>query len=206
MSSIQPGKNNNRVGNTILTFTGKWFWPLDPRPEDIDIVDIAHALANKCRFSGHTKKFYSGAQHSVIVSRICDPKDALWGLLHDASEAYLVDLPKPLKILKEYDWFVEVENKVQRAVSDRFGLDPVQPESTHVADKVSLFTEKRDLMGHNSPNRKWEEENRFEPLEERIIALDPVQSRTLFLARYEELRREIGGNMPAPDYTILLEG
>src|ERR1035441_7448066 len=72
----------------IGTFSGLRFWPLDPDPDKILIEDIAHALAHQCRFGGHASKFYSVAEHSVHVSKLCAPKDALWGLLHDASEAY----------------------------------------------------------------------------------------------------------------------
>jgi hypothetical protein len=76
------------------TFSGLRFWPLDPEPEKILIADIAHALAHQCRFGGHASKFYSVSENSVHVSRRCAPEDALWGLLHDASEAYLVELPR----------------------------------------------------------------------------------------------------------------
>jgi 5'-deoxynucleotidase YfbR-like HD superfamily hydrolase len=179
--------NPERFGNSIATYTGRWFWPLDPQPEDIVIEDIAHALSNKCRFSGHTKKFFSVAQHSVIVSLICDPKDFLWGLLHDASEAYLVDMPKPLKILPEFEWFRKAEDKVQLAVCKRFNLSPEQPESTHVADKIALLTEKRDLMAEISYGRKWEENYNLSPLEQKIIAMQPEEARDYFLKRYYEL-------------------
>lgn len=69
----------------IATFTGGVFFPLAPRVEDVRISDIAHALSMLCRFAGHTRGFYSVAQHSVLVSRLCSQQDALWGLLHDAS-------------------------------------------------------------------------------------------------------------------------
>lgn len=90
------------VPQWIRTFTGKRFYPLKPTIEDIDILDIAHALSNQCRFSGHSKWHYSVGQHSVYVSQVVrslggSPTDIMWGLLHDASEAYLVDLPTPVK-------------------------------------------------------------------------------------------------------------
>src|ERR1017187_10636100 len=78
---------------SITTFSGIHFWPLLPNPADIRIEDIAHALSNQCRFAGHAREFYSVAEHSVRVSQLCPPEDALWGLLHDASEAYLTDVP-----------------------------------------------------------------------------------------------------------------
>ena len=97
----------------IGTFSGLRFWPLDPNPEKILIADIAHALAHQCRFGGHASKFYSVAEHSVHVSKLCLPEHALWGLLHDASEAYLVDLPRPLKLLPEFAPYREAERRLQ---------------------------------------------------------------------------------------------
>ena len=83
----------------ITTSPRRW---AGPNPDDIRIEDIAHALSNQCRFAGHAREFYSVAEHSVHVSQLCLPEHALWGLLHDASEAYLVDLPRPLKLLPEF--------------------------------------------------------------------------------------------------------
>ena len=82
-----------RNGSWLQTYTGIQFWPLDPRPEEIDIQDIAHALSLLCRFNGHCQRFYSVAEHSVHVSTILAPEFGLWGLLHDAAEAYLSDIP-----------------------------------------------------------------------------------------------------------------
>src|SRR5690242_11754504 len=92
LSSRQP-----RRGDWMQTYTGRRFWPLDPRVDDIDIGDIAHHLSLVCRFAGACREFYSVAQHCVGVSYVCDPKDALWGLLHDAAEAYVGDMVRPLK-------------------------------------------------------------------------------------------------------------
>ena len=89
----------------MVTYTGKEFYPLDPNPADIDIKDIAHALSNCCRFAGHIKSFYSVAQHSVIVSELCEPENALAGLLHDASEAYLSDIARPVKYTEQMEGY-----------------------------------------------------------------------------------------------------
>jgi len=107
---------------SITTFSGISFWPLLPNPDDIRIDDIAHALAHQCRFAGHTRLFYSVAEHSVRVSQLCRPEDALWGLLHDASEAYLSDVPAPLKELPEFEPYRAAERNLQGAVAQRFGL------------------------------------------------------------------------------------
>src|SRR4051812_30250690 len=86
---------SERVGNWMQTFTGRQFWPVDPRADEIAIEDIARALAMTCRFGGHVRFHYSVAQHSFLVSLVCSPEHALWGLLHDASEAYLGDVVWP---------------------------------------------------------------------------------------------------------------
>jgi hypothetical protein len=130
----------------ILTFSGIRFRPLDPRPEDIRIQDIAHALSQQCRFGGNTRRFYSIAQHSVHVSQICRPENALWGLLHDASEAYLQDVVRPLKELPEFEAYRAAESRLQRCIVERFGLAPEQPASVTAADDWMLAVECRDLM------------------------------------------------------------
>jgi 5'-deoxynucleotidase YfbR-like HD superfamily hydrolase len=92
-----------RVGNWSQTFTGLQFWPCDPRREDVRVEDIAHALALQCRFAGHCRVPYSVAEHSVRVAEWVwdetsgDRRASLAALLHDASEAYCVDVPRPLK-------------------------------------------------------------------------------------------------------------
>jgi hypothetical protein len=87
----------DRRGDWMQTFTGRAFYPLDPRPEDIDPVDIAHALSLICRYGGHSSRFYSVAEHCVLMSHAVAPEHALWALLHDATEAYLGDMIRPLK-------------------------------------------------------------------------------------------------------------
>lgn len=174
---------SERVGDWMQTYTGCQFWPLDPRPEEIHVIDIAHALANQCRFAGHCKRFYSVAQHSVIVSRIVPPEFALWGLLHDSAEAYLVDLPRPVKRFSEIGThYQRVELLVMQSICCRFGLSELQPTCVHHADDIALMTEKRDLM----PGRfKWRET--ATPLPDPIIPLNPEESEVVFIERAVEL-------------------
>src|SRR4030066_897027 len=111
---------SNRKGDWIQTWSGRQFWPLDPRPEEIFIDDIAHALGNICRFTGHCLDFYSVAEHCLHVSMWDDPEFALIGLLHDASEAYLCDIPRPVKpYIMVYK---ELENAIERSIFERFGI------------------------------------------------------------------------------------
>ena len=134
----------------IRTKTGKSFWPLKPTPEMVDIEDIAHALSHQCRFSGHTSQFYSVAQHSVHVSELIrkrynNPQMELAALLHDASEAYLVDVPSPVK--RVMPTYKDAEHLVMAAISKKFGLKNFDKEIKQ-ADMDALATEARDLMGN----------------------------------------------------------
>jgi hypothetical protein len=137
----------------IETYTGKRFYPLNARKEDICITDIAHALSNQCRFSGHTRRFYSVAEHSVHVSLVVADRggsfeDQLWGLLHDASEAYLVDLPTPLKKDPVFGFvYRAAERALTKAIAEAFDLEGHEPPGiVHNADLAMLATEARDLM------------------------------------------------------------
>jgi len=140
-----------RIGEWICTATGKSFYPLDPRPEDICEEDIGHALSQLCRFGGHCSEFYSVADHSLRVARLVQDSGhphrvVLRALLHDASEAYLVDLPRPIKrMIPQYK---EIERHVQNAIFRKFGLEESEEDDNivHIADNVLLATEKRDLM------------------------------------------------------------
>lgn len=175
--------DGDRYGDWLQTYSGVQFWPLDPRPEEIRIEDIAHALSNQCRFSGHVSAHYSVAEHCVRVSRIVPALDALWGLLHDAAEAYLVDLPRPLKRLPGFAAYRDAESEIMVAVCSKFGL-PMEPASVRLADAVLLATEARDLMGPRPA--PWMAMP--EPLVERIEPWGAAFAEAAFLARFIELR------------------
>jgi 5'-deoxynucleotidase YfbR-like HD superfamily hydrolase len=174
----------------IETYTGLTFKPLAPIFSDIKIQDIAHALANQCRFSGHVRFRYSVAEHSVRVSELLEAWGffrpvQLWGLLHDASEAFLVDLPSPLKfhstIGKPY---LRAEKRLMRAVCARFGLPAKEPDAVRRADRVLLATEVRDLMHGRRPYWKKIE---AKPLAERIRPWPEDVAEHEFLRRFDEL-------------------
>lgn len=133
------------MSDWIATYTGKKFVPLDPKVEDIDIRDIAHALANVCRFSGHVIKFYSVAQHSVLASNEAPEHLQLATLLHDASEAYICDMSRPVKHDPLMQPYRDAEKRLMAAIEKRFGVNCDQPE-IHEIDNRMLFTERRDLM------------------------------------------------------------
>jgi len=173
----------DREAAWIQTYSGRRFNPTNPNPDAIVIQDIAHSLSMQCRFTGHTKKFYSVAQHSVLVSHICNEEDALWGLLHDASEAYLIDVPRPLKRSGKFEAYLEYEAQMQRAICKRFGLPYQEPPSVKKADTKLLSTEARDLMSPLHPD--WV--NRTTPLPFIIDAWDQQKAKDMFMQRFFEL-------------------
>lgn len=167
----------------IQTYTGRQFFSLNPQADDVDIVDIAHALSNKCRFAGHCREFYSVAQHSVLVSRELPPEFALWGLMHDAGEAYFADIPKPIKAMNPI--FKEIEDKILKVVAEKFGLVWPEPIEIKAADNALLAAEARDLLPI-----VWEDfEKRWLPLavSQTIIPLPPPAARQMFLNEWKSL-------------------
>ena len=158
--------------NWIQTHNGIKFYPLNPDPDKILIDDIAHALSNICRFNGHCKEFYSVAQHSCLVAAHLPNELKLLGLLHDASEAYICDIPSPLK--NEYKYYKEIELNLQYKIYVKFNAIELyisHPNLLAGADIQALATEKRDLMAVN--NLKWHIDERFKPFDEIIIPEPP---------------------------------
>ncbi len=140
--------DEGRKGFFQQTFTGRRFYIEDPRPEDVFIVDIAHSLAMLCRYNGATLRFYSVAEHSVWVSRLVSPKNAMWGLLHDAAEYVVGDMTRPLKKQPQLRGFATFESRVQRVVCERFGLPYDMPDEVKAVDGKITDDERRDLMAN----------------------------------------------------------
>jgi 5'-deoxynucleotidase YfbR-like HD superfamily hydrolase len=154
--------------------------------------DIAHALSNLCRFAGHTKQFYSVAQHSVLVARIVAANAAVnaefteadynmltaVALFHDASESVLADLPAPVKVLvPEYK---RLEKNVQAWIMRTMGLSEEEPDLVKTADKVAVATESYYLLGENT-------EPRLQPLKMTILPLHPATAKGEFISAASEL-------------------
>lgn len=143
-----------RAGDWGVTSSGRRFWPADPRVDDICIGDISHALSLQTRFGGHCRSLYTVAQHSVLVARLCSRENALVGLLHDATEAYLQDIIRPLK-REMRAVYKPMETAWAHAIGLVFGLGDRLvdlPKEVHDADRAVLVAEHRDLM---APCPQW---------------------------------------------------
>jgi uncharacterized protein len=172
----------------IETYTGRRFYVTRPRAQDVCLEDIAHSLALQCRFTGHVREFYSIAQHSVLVSHICAPEDALWGLLHDASEAYYADMSRPLKHSPGMKAYRDLEKHGLMIVAEHFGLVGEEPASVKQADVRLLVSERRDLL---RGDQTWRSTDGVEPVAGPIVPWCPRAAEQAFLRRYEELTRAL---------------
>ena len=177
----QPKELTDFDGGWIETYTGKCIDLLHPTTDDIDIRDIAHSLSLQCRYNGHCKTFYSVAEHSVRVSWILPNHLKMKGLLHDAQEAYLQDLPRPVK------WFVpkykELEAIFERVVWARYGITHDHNEEIKYADNVILMTEARELMV--SKGQTWGLDE-YKPLLRHIHPMASYAAETAFLHFFKE--------------------
>ncbi len=146
----------------ILTRSGRRFDLLAPKADQVCTLDIAHALSQLCRFNGHTSRNYSVAQHSLLVASIVPAEHQLAALLHDATEAYVGDMVRPLKLgMREFyagqslvSLYDEVERKVWLAICEHFHLEAELPACVHEADMIALATERAQLMPEHAG--EWE--------------------------------------------------
>jgi uncharacterized protein len=181
-------------GPYLQTVSGRWVNPFDPDPEQLDPGDIARALANQCRFGGHSRVFYSVAQHCVIVSELVeegggDAEDAFAALMHDATEAYLGDMPHPIKHRSPLGAaFKEAEAELEAAIRNRFAIKPDVPEIKRV-DRALLATERRAF---SEETWHWPELESVEPLDIELIAWPPDEAAAAFERRFAELQAHRG--------------
>ena len=186
----------NDRGNWMQTYTGNRFFPLNPSPEDFNLLDIAHSLSLQCRYNGHVIKFYSVAEHCVHVSMAVEAEFgrelALWGLLHDASEAYVGDMVRPLKL--KMVSFIEVEIRILWSMADAFGLDapttvnsetmcPI-PQEILAVDTRILVDEKAAIM--TSSMHRWDITGMM-PVNAPIQCWSPEDAEREFVKRFEDL-------------------
>lgn len=168
----------------FITHSGKQFWPMSPRPEDVDINDIAWALSGIGRWGCHSNYIIPVAQHSVVVSHIVPYPQAFQALMHDSPEAYTgCDLMSPIK--RHCPAFRAIEAGLWTAIRAAFDIPELTPEIKH-ADRVSLSTEKRDHITSN-PDVVWPFDKSHPALPDRLVPWGREYARQRFLARFHQL-------------------
>ncbi|QUS38021.1 hypothetical protein RPMA_03475 [Tardiphaga alba] len=176
---------NVGVGPTIMLHSGAWFDFCAPADSQFTIEDIAHGLSNICRYSGQCRSFYSVAEHSLLVSEVAAGCE-FEALLHDAAEAFLGDITRPLKqMLPE---FKRIEAEVERAILDRFGVVGPIPPQVKQADLRVLAAEQRQIMPEGTDG--WVRGQKVEPAPVVVQYLPPDEAKTAFLDRFERLRQD----------------
>lgn len=192
-----------RPGDWFVTFTGLEVWPMDPRPEDVCIEDIAHSLACQCRFAGHASRFYSVAEHSLNVCRLMQAHPhasvllQLAALLHDSAEAYLQDVIRPIKrCMANSEEYKQLENRwlfaIAMAVAKHCAVELAElcaGSNVKAMDNIMLVTERRDLFKLTAQNTSWiEDEMGIEPAGFRVECFAPALAENLFLTRFYKLK------------------
>ena len=175
-----------RIGNWMQTYSGRQFWPLDPRPEDIDIQDIAHALSMIPRYGGHCRRFYSVAEHSLLVSENCRLLSAKRAaLLHDASEAYLVDIPSPIKAhLSNYK---KLETHLCEVIATKYGVSYPWPSEVCRLDERILLDERNQLLGKSPAPLGDGWPDHLKPIGIHIEARSPEIAKLKFMEAFHQL-------------------
>lgn len=173
--------------NWLLTFSGIKVHPLDPKPEEIRVVDIAHGLSNICRFGGQCRVFYSVAEHSVrvahLLARSSAPKEmVMWGLMHDAAEAYLGDVIRPLKGF--FPAYKVVEEKVLKTVARKLRLSWPIPAKVKEADSSLLKSEAMELM---EPSYAFEFPGKADPGTGTIVPCPPGGAKFMWEKEFKRI-------------------
>ena len=172
------------LGGWMQTHSGKAYFHKDPQQDSIKISDIAHALSNICRFGGHTSGFYSVAEHSVLVSQVVPREHAFVALMHDATEAYVCDVPRPLKHMLGAV-YGELEARAWFAICEKFNMDPELPPCVKEADNTVLIAERDAML--KLPPLPWTWAKNIKPAKVDIQMWDPQHARQMFMKRFMEL-------------------
>jgi uncharacterized protein len=173
-------------GPALNTFGGRDFYPLRPSADEVSLIEIAHALGTTSRYTGHCL-FYSVAEHSVLVSHMVPEQDAMAGLMHDAPEAYLADLSRPVKrALGRHNSYFQIEEDVWFVIAERFGISEELPKSVKEAD-LAICGLEREVLHPDAP--EWDIPFPI-PRNITIHALPPHAAPYAFLRRYCDLTGE----------------
>lgn len=177
-------KNSEKKTEWMMLSNGNKFYPLEPDIELIEIHDIAISLSLMCRYIGKTQVYYSVAEHSVHVSHLVSPKNAFWGLMHDAAEAYVGDMPWPIKLYVPK--FVEIENQILKLIAEKYGLNWPIPIEIKTIDSGIIVDEMLEFFNYGGPFS-----TKRCMTGKKIRAWTPDQAKRIFLNRFFQLRGEL---------------
>lgn len=183
-------KTYERIPSRVHTYSGIMIDPLDLDPKTVRIIDIAHHLANQCRFSGATKWHYSVAQHAYIASTQVEPEFAWDALHHDDAEYALQDMAKPLKVDERLGQaYRGAEGRIERVLRPLLDVRFPMPPEVKDADERMLVTEADQLMHGRS---EWANFRDTIPYDLEIKKWSPEKAKQKWLARFYELAQERG--------------
>lgn len=180
-----------RNGNFMNTFLGGKYWPLDPRPEDVHIEDVAHHLSLLCRYTGAVMKFYSVAEHSYWMSFLVPREHQFAALMHDATEAYLGDVGRPLK--RHLPNYKDIEESNWTVIAAKFGLPLVLPKIVHDMDGLICLAEQEQLCSWYTPEDATRQREHYDLAAQDtpkivIAGYRPETAEDLFLQRFWDLQ------------------
>lgn len=185
MTEVPPTDERYKAAEFIETYTGRAFYPLSPKPEAISIIDIAHGLSLQCRYGGQISEFYSVAQHSVLLTYYAEQKlkatvaDCLQILMHDAPEAYMTDIPRPVKqYMPEYRAW---DHNIDECIREWLGISSLKRPAFQAEIDSRIIIDERAQLKSNS-GLDWG--HRFEPLGIKIMPWSPKEAEKQFLVRY----------------------
>lgn len=195
---------NTRERGWMQTFSGRRFYPLDPKASDVELIDVAHGLAMTCRYGGQCNQFYSVAEHCVLVSEIVErharnaghhPDEvrrlAQLALMHDSAEAYIGDMIRPLKHQAEMSEFRRAEVAIELCIAEAFGLHWT-PEAHQIVKRIDdriLVDEITHLMARPEEYLETPLLRELSPLGAEFRCLGPAEAQREFMARWMELAR-----------------
>lgn len=193
MRDVEQLSSPDATNGYMTTYSGQKIYIMNPEPSKINIRDIAHSLSNYCRWGGHISTFFSVAQHSVMVSYMCAPEDALNGLLHDSPESILGDMIRPFKYLPEMKIYKVIEKKVADCIAFAFNLPTI--DKTPSVEKSDTLMLAREFVNLRLPNTvpQWAYDlliaNGYTK-NDYFECWDPAVAKFKFLDRFEELTNE----------------
>lgn len=173
------------------TAAGGKFYPLDPRPEDVDILSVARGLAMTCRYGGQVRRYYCVAEHCWHVSNAVPSEYALEALLHDSSEAFIGDMIRPLKHQPEMAEFRRAEERIEDAIRARFGIVSTSESRAAIKEIDNRILVNEITILSANPNQYLETPllRDLQPLDVELMCWSPTAAEKMFLHRFEELTR-----------------